>query len=196
MYEYTDKVILVMRKRFVKMFSEYKAQLNIDEVNVLKSSKTLYDDLFEFTVICFEKIAKRSYKRYGKKQKIDRDWVLDFLEEYDPVTKYVFAHEVERKQARFAESLISSPSPTKEVDTALRYWSKMASQYAIEVTDRATLDGMKDSGVKKVEWVAVEDPKTCVICDKRNGKIYDIDKVPPKAHIGCRCYLKPYKEVK
>lgn len=195
-YEYTDEVILYMRKRFVRMFSDYKSQLHIDELNVLRGSKALYEDLFDLTVDCFVRIARNAYKKYNKKdvKKIDRDWVLDYLTEYDPITKYVFTHEVERKQGRFAESVIASSTPMKEIDTALRYWSSMVNQYSIEVTDKAALQAMIDTGIKKVIWIAQDDEKTCKKCESRNGKVYTINNVPPKEHIGCRCYLKPYKE--
>ncbi len=152
----------------------------------------------------FLKLAKESYKQAKEfvpetesdnSTDITLEWLLAFLEEYSPVTKYVFNHEVERKMARCAESIISSPvSKDKEVMTALRLWAQMVAEYALEVTDEATKQAYKDSGVKKVIWLSFEDSRRCKTCKDRHNKVYDIDKIPPKPHIGCRCYVMPYDE--
>ena len=60
----------------------------------------------------------------------------------------MYLHEVDRKRSRFAESLIASDTKTKEVETALRYWSAMVTQYAIEVTDAAVKQAYIDDGIK------------------------------------------------
>lgn len=195
MYEYTDKVIKRLNLKFIRLFGRYKAQLHVDEINVLISAKKLYEELEAEAEKAFLLIARHTYGLYAdtKLKSPDRDWLLDYLEEYDPVTKYVYSHEVERKQARFAESIIASRTPDKEVETGLRYWSNMVRQYALSVTDYAALQAYRDSGVRYVKWITAVDGKECKICHDRNGKIYEIDKVPPKPHIGCRCILTPYK---
>lgn len=105
---------------------------------------------------------------------------------------YVYMHEIERKCARFAESILASDNRAREVETALRYWSNMVTQYAIDITDKAVEQAYLDNDVEKVVWVTIKDERRCVECRKRDGKIYDIAKVPPKPHLGCRCYLLPY----
>ena len=67
----------------------------------------------------------------------------------------MYAHEVERKCARFAESVIASTARAAEIKTGLRYWSAMVAHYAIEVTDKATVKAYKDCGVKRVMWLTV-----------------------------------------
>ena len=105
MYKYADKVLKKLNLKFIRLFSKFKSQLHIDELNILSASRLLYEQLEESAEKAFLLIARDTYKKYGDKHKqLDNDWVLDFLEEYDPVTKYVYLHEVERKQARFAES--------------------------------------------------------------------------------------------
>jgi SPP1 gp7 family putative phage head morphogenesis protein len=66
----------------------------------------------------------------------------------------------------------------------------------LEAVDTATLDGFKDSGVEKVMWNTNIDGRECKVCRERNGKTYSIDKVPPKAHRNCRCYLTPVPKSK
>ena len=106
--------------------------------------------------------------------------------------------ETERKAARLGEALAAAVSAgmatSKAVDEALRLWSNMVTQYAIEITDEARRAAMEEDGVTDVEWVSREDGRRCKICKDRHGKIYPIRKVPPKPHIGCRCYLKPARK--
>ena len=90
--------------------------------------------------------------------------------------------------------MVASENKAAEVDSALRYWSAMTTQYAIITTDAATKRAYMDSGVSDVMWVSVKDDKRCKVCKSRDGKIYPIEDVPPKPHIGCRCYLIPYSE--
>lgn len=194
MYDCTDKVILYMKKRFIRLFNQFKSQVSFDELNVLQSARSLYEELEKIVEDSFLLIAKRAYADNGGTHTytITTDWLLEMLEEYDPVTKYVYLHEVERKCSRFAESILASSNTAQEVNIALRYWSNMVSQYAIEVTDRAALQAYIDRGAEKVIWVTVKDEKRCKECRARDGKIYDITKIPPKPHIGCRCFLLPY----
>jgi len=194
MYDYTDKVILYMKKRFIRLFNQFKSRVSFDELNVLQSARSLYEEMEKIVEESFLLIAKRAYADNGGEftDTITALWLLELLEEYDPVTKYVYLHEVERKCSRFAESVIASTNKAQEINTALRYWSNMVSQYAIEVTDRAALQAYIDRGAEKAIWVTIKDEKRCKECRARDGKIYDIAKIPPKPHIGCRCFLLPY----
>jgi len=195
MYAYMDEIVKVARKRFIRVFNSYKAQVSIDEIKVLKTSKKMYVELEEIAEYFFLKIAKRYYKANVKKPhtSIDHDWLLDMLEDYEPTTEYVYTHEVERKQARFAESVIASDNKTKAFDKALRYWNDMFTQYAILVTDKAVTTAYRDNGVKKVKWYTVQDERLCDECFELDGKVFDIDKIPPKPHWRCRCWWLPVK---
>lgn len=194
MYEYTDKVIRYMRKKFIRLFDSFRGNIAFDELNVISSSKSLYEELEEITEESLLMIAKRAYTANGGKSDkvITSAWLLEWLNDYNPVTKYVYMHEVERKCSRFAESIIASDNPSAEIDIALRYWSNMVSQYAIDITDKAVEQAYVDNDVEKVVWVTVKDERRCRECRERDGKIYDIAKLPPKPHLGCRCYILPY----
>ena len=196
MYEYTDVIIRYLNKRFIEVFHRLKSLVSFDELNVLQSTRLIYDELMQITEEKLLELAVYYYNGTVKNPKtnIDREWLYLILDDYDPITKYVFLHEVERKRARLAESILASQNKSKEIDTALRYWSAMVTQYAIEVTDEAVKQAYVDDGVEMVMWVSMLDDRRCKECEKREGKVYDISNVPPKPHIGCRCYLVPWFE--
>lgn len=197
MYEYTDKIILMMKKKFIRLFSKMKSLTSFDELNVIQSSKQLYAELEDIVYESLLLIAKHAYKDHSDETIIDlivAGWLREWLDDYNPVAKYVYTHEVERKRARFVEALVVSDTKAKEVDTALRYWSQMATWFAIDTTDRATLEAYKAKGYTKVQWVTVDDEKRCSSCGKRHGKIYRITEIPPKPHLNCRCYWLPVGE--
>jgi len=201
-YEAADRAIRDMNKRNLRAFDRLKT-LKFDELNILQSVTKVYDDSTNLAKLRYLQIATDAYIEALILAGIDRkkaeemaedsiteDWVLDMLEEYDPVTLYQFLPEAERKKQRLVEALIASHNKNEEVDKALRYWTLQVAQYAINSVDEATIEGFKEAGVKKVRWIAQDDKKTCRICEERDGKIYRIDKVPSKPHFNCRCYLE------
>jgi SPP1 gp7 family putative phage head morphogenesis protein len=197
MYEYADKVVSFLNVRFIEMFGKVKSMSSFDELNMLQSVKELYREADELVRKMLYQIAVFAYENAEGEDVsgITEQWLVDVvLEAYDPVTKYSYINEVERKSSRLYESMMASDDRVKEVDTALRYWSSMVEQYAIITTDAATLQAYHDSGVVKVLWVSVKDNRRCSECISRDGNVYNLDDVPPKPHWGCRCYLIPYTE--
>lgn len=194
MYDYADKALVILFKHFIELFDGLKMSFFLDELNVFEKVNALYEELDELSQMWLTNIAARAYKDAGGEDKsfIDRLWITEnVLEEYDKVTKYVYTNEVDRKCLRLAESLIASDNKTEEIDKALKLWSAMISQYAITAVDTATLAAYKSLGVREVVWKSIKDGRRCKVCMERDGKVYPIDEVPPKPHIGCRCYLVP-----
>lgn len=197
MYEYADKVISYLNSRFIEMFGKLKALSSFDELNILQSVKELYREADALTRKMLYQIAVFAYENAEGEDVsvITEQWLLEVvLEAYDSTTKYSYVNEVERKCSRLLESMVASENKVAEVDSALRYWSAMTTQYAIITTDAATKRAYIDSSVSDVMWVSVKDDKRCKVCKSRDGKVYPIEDVPPKPHIGCRCYLIPYSE--
>lgn len=197
MYEYADTVISYLNGRFIEMFGKLKSLSSFDELNILQSVKELYREADALTREMLYRIAIVAYENAGGEDisVITEQWLLEVvLEAYDPTTKYSYITEVERKCSRLFESMVASDNKAAEVDTALRYWSAMVTQYAITTTDAATKRAYEDSGVINVMWVSVKDNERCKVCKSRDGMVYHIEDVPPKPHIGCRCYLIPYTE--
>ncbi len=193
MYEYADAALSYLNKRFIELFSHIKSLLSFDEANVLRSVNDLYRQLYEVTVEIFCQVAIQAFEEaLGIDASfIDRAWIEAILSDFDPVTKYVFTNEVERKAARLTEALIAGQGQISDVDSALRYWSDMVAQYAITVTDHATLEAYRERGIKYVEWVTKLDGHQCSVCDERAGRIYPIEEIPPKPHWKCRCETRP-----
>ena len=186
LYKYADGEIAKLNRYFIQEFLRFQG-LRVDELNVLSSAKSMYGRM--------DKAAQKAFVRMArdKDDDITIAEALFLLSEYDPVTRYVYEHEVERKRTRFAEAYIASNGDSREVKKALRLWSGMIRQYSISITDEALLLSYKKAGVEYVKWITEEDERRCTECASRQGKIYHIDKVPPKPHINCRCYYEPYE---
>lgn len=202
-YDYADRAIKDMNRRNLRAFGRLK-QLKFDELNVVNAVARTYDDSVRLAKKRYQQIAYEAYiaalllaKLEKKKAEdlaedsITEDWVLDMLEDYDPVTMYQFLPEAERKKQRTTEALIAALDKGEAVDKALKLWTLQTDHYADESVDRATTDGYKDAGVEKVKWVTAKDDKVCGECRKRNGMVYPIGKIPPKPHYRCRCYWVP-----
>lgn len=198
-YAYTDKALKALRRQMVRRFAGLKSLARSDEIHVLSTVRQVYIDLEEDTRRGYLLIAEQAWRQVTDTPSgVNRRWLDTILGGYDPVTGYVFDHECERKRARLAESLVAAlavgKNGSKEIDTALRLWSGMVTQYAIEITDAARKAAMEAEGVDKVMWQTRQDERRCAACKARHGKVYPLDKVPPKPHIGCRCYLIPFHE--
>lgn len=202
-YDAADRAIRDMNKRNLRAFDRLKT-LKFDEANILSEVTKVYRESRRLAIKRYLAIAILSYElaliecgydreraRKDADDDIMEDWILDMLEDYDEVTLYRFDEETERKAARLAEAIIASHNKAEEVDKALRLWSLQVAQFADNTVVRATKDAYAEAGVEKVEWVAEKDDRVCSTCDKRDGRIYALDNVPPIPHFRCRCTLVP-----
>lgn len=189
MYEYADKAVKYLNKKFASYFGFV---IPADELNTLNKVNATYRKSDEITRKMLLLVAKDKYRRLTEK------WLNEaVLSVYDEVLRYSYENETDRKRARLFEALVAAPNKVekkKEIKKALRYWAAMVAQYTITTADKANIQRMKDSGVKKVQWITAEDDRVCAVCEARDKKIYDIDKIPSKPHIGCRCYVKEVGE--
>lgn len=133
-------------------------------------------------VLAYKSASPHGNNPPGKK------WLNEVLNSYDPVTLYIYLNEVERKRDRAAEGINAAKNKSTEFKKALSYWHRQTAQYADIITDNARLKSFKDTGVKRVRWNTQEDEKVCGECEPLDGKVFDIDKAPPKKHWHCRCY--------
>ena len=131
----------------------------------------------------------------GEVREMGIDWIESFLDKYNPVTKYVFRNELDRKESRLCESLVSAMEERYEsYATAENLIVRQVKQSCIDLEDEVERDTYEDLGVEKVQWVAEDDGKTCGDCRALDGEIFEIGKAPHKLHQNCRCYLIPVKE--
>lgn len=198
-YRLSDKASsLLVRKaaaRFQKARSKMQAA-DFDELNVLSACRTLYDGLESDNGQAFLELCQLVYRDTSPHGKKEPDWplILAWLDEYDQVTKYVYAHEVTRKRAYAQEGVIASPTrrgKRQELQKAMRLWVRMSGQYCDILTDRTMVKAYQDAGVKYVMWVTEGDEKVCPVCRPLDGRIYPIGEAPKKQHWHCRCYLAP-----
>jgi SPP1 gp7 family putative phage head morphogenesis protein len=197
-YERSDKVAEYIQKQYVREFSKYSNIANFDAINVIKKSKKLYEWLDKVTREAFLMMAKLIYNDEANEDgDLAEAWLSGVLDEYDPVTKYVYSNEWERKRQMFAEGVIASETvkdKNYERNKSMRYLARQATQYTITIADKAQLEAFKANGVRKVRWDSENDTRVCEECHSRHGKVYAIYKIPPKPHYGCRCHLIPIVE--
>lgn len=203
-YGACDKAIKAMNRSIVEEFGRLK-MAKWDEIHIIRTVASVYNNsqkrarkryyevAFEGYLLYLMMLGEEPKKAHQMAEKaITEEWIDKILAEVDPLVMYRFDTETERKAYRLAEVLEVSPERNREIDKAMKEWSRQIGQYAINVTDYAGLQALKDYGVKEVEWVTAEDEKVCHACGAMNGIVYDIDEVPVKPHPNCRCTIRPH----
>lgn len=204
-YENADKTVKVLNREFLREFDRLKLA-KWDSVNVIrevsgiyrnavkKTRKRLWEIAFEAYIAALYECGIRPKEAMRMAEEtITEEWLNAWLEETDPVTLYRFDTETDRKKQRLTEALGVAFDKDEEIDKALRYWVKQVGQYAIGSVDFSRIRAFKDADIKKVMWMTERDERVCDECGPLDGEIFDIDKIPPKPHWGCRCVLIPVK---
>ena len=190
-YSQTDKTLAYLLKQFARLFGSITA---FDELNVINKSHEIYSEALRVTEQESARLVKNVYDRTSDKNTMEEpeaiSLVVTLALAYNPVTKYIFRNEIDRKRSRFAEGVIASDAPREEIELAKRLLIAMTKQFADDATFDAVIQAYKDDGESEVEWVTAEDDRRCKECAERHGKVYPIDAVPPKPHLHCRCYVK------
>lgn len=182
-----------MNRQYGRLFRKASS---FDELNVIPLSHEIYDAVYALAKKEATRLAGVIYDDHresedGTSGEFDAaGFVLALLLAYNPVTKYVFENELDRKRARFAESLIASNTPQEEIALAKRLVAGMNAQFMDDVTFEAVVQAFRDNGTERVRWVTAEDDRRCKQCKSMHGKIYPIDEIPPKPHIHCRCWVE------
>ena len=215
LFKKTDEAILVLTKRLIKNFNCLNSSLSalkFDEINVM-ASQTIINNVSA----TFNKNDKEikfylfflywyMYNFVMEEDKICRkeaeQKVLQYLEEPNQVTKYIYADEYNRKKARLTENLLAdivtsnvvhSSQIRKDIKKTESYVARQAKQYADLVTLQGVYDAYKAAGVSKVMWVSQRDKKVCGECAGLDGRIFSIGNVPPPVHQNCRCFTIPLR---
>ena len=195
----TSKLHREFRHNRVALFDE----MNI--VSVKRHINKLYTTVYKTVKQEFLGVAKEIEQEIydevialgfdGDLRDIDEAWIEEFFNAYNPVTKYVFSNEIDRKKSRLFESLVASRL-TKEQSykTAENLLVRQIKQYAIDLEDAIAMVVYEDTGVKGLQWVAEDDYRTCDDCKELDGNVYELHEAPDKQHHNCRCYLIPIEE--
>lgn len=202
-YDAADKAVQEMNRLNLKAWNRLKLA-KWDEISVIRAVGKAYDDSVQLAIRRYYEVALEAYivalyqanvpppeATERGTEAITTDWVLDMLEEADPVTLYIFLTEAERKKQRLIETLTATQNKNAEIDKALKYWTMQIRQYADNSVYRARMDAFRAAGIEHVRWVSQDDDRVCKECDKLDGLVFAIDDVPPPQHYGCRCYLVP-----
>lgn len=210
MYRLADKLLEQLKKLIRREFNRLGI-FGFDELNaprITQETTSLFDRLMRENKKQYLEVAKKAYAdaiasavAAGYKDpgvnRIDEAWLLGLLAAYNFVSGYLYESEAERKRLRLAEQMMTAREYLNRtlyndsIRRSANLWWTQTAHYMLDAVDTATLDGYKDSGVEKVMWNTNIDGRECKVCRERNGKIYAIDKVPPKAHRNCRCYITP-----
>ena len=196
-YLKTDKTIAYLTKQYAKLFRRVTA---FDELNVIPMSHEIYDEALQITEQEATRLVKAVYDSYRDPEEEAlpvseaHAAVIAMFSAYNPVTKYVYENELDRKRSRFAEGVISSDTPREEVELAKRLLVGMNKQFVDDATFDAVVKAFTDAGVKRVRWITAVDDRRCKECKARHLKIYSIDNIPPKPHLHCRCYVEKVEE--
>ncbi len=196
-YSKTDKTIAYLNKQYAKLF---RRVTSFDELNVIPVSHEIYDEVRKIVEQEATRLVKSVYDSYRESEALPaseaHEMVVALFGAYNPVTKYVYENELDRKRSRFAEGVISSDTPREEVALAKRLLAAMNKQFADDATFDAVVKAYEDDGVKRVKWITAEDDRRCKECKARHNKIYNIDNIPPKPHLHCRCYVEKVEKKK
>ena len=210
MYRLADKLLEQLKKLIRREFNRLGI-FGFDELNVPRVTNE--------TTELFERLMAENLRRYlqvaqkagtdAKAMAIaagyedreiaipDEAWVKAFLQSYNFVSGYLYEQEAERKRLRLAEQMLTAKeyqSRTLYNDSIRRsanLWWTQSSHYMLNTVDVVMLYVFELMGVVQVQWITNIDGRECQTCRDRDGEIYDIDKVPPKAHRGCRCSWRP-----
>ena len=206
-YQMADAAAAKIIKRLRQEFRHNRLSL-FDEMNVLavrKHVEKLYANAYkiikrEFVAI-LSPLAEELYAEAlamgfdGNIRELGEAWVDVFFGKYNPVTRYVFLNELDRKEARLFEALVASSDDRQQsYKTAENLLIKQVKQYAGDLEDEITKVVYKDAGVKMVQWVAELDHKTCETCSGLDGIVFSIEDAPDKQRYHCRWDLVPVKE--
>lgn len=111
-YELADIASDLLRKQAIRRFQNARVKantINFDELDVIRICTDLYENLDSDNKKKFLELIQLTYRRTKPKGETEPDlsWLLALLDEYNPVTKYVYSHEVERKKAYLQEAIIA-----------------------------------------------------------------------------------------
>lgn len=202
LYRPLDAFLEKAKKRIKREFLRLSL-VGFDQLNVIQTKRmtqAMYDRLDEFNRKEYERLARHAWhEAYGWMRKKPRemdylDFVMEYLDGYDPVTQYIYTKEVERKRMRLAEAILTAREYSdrsaldKAVKKAADLWYTQTMQYGIDLMTGALMAAFEAEKETRLMWNAVIDGRECNVCHSRNGQVYSIRDYPPRPHYGCRCY--------
>lgn len=207
-YQAADRASELLNRAILKRLSKAKSSLTLlkfDELNVMREIDRLYTGIEQDCRRVFRELYIARYEALWyalKDEKPDEDELDELVEMYlagmwdepDELSHYAFGPELVRKRDRAKEAILAVPTKAQrqlELEKAVRFVIQQIGFYVDITEDAASLQALKDAGVKRVQWNVYGDNRVCGTCESMDGNIYPINRVPVKPHLRCRCYLTP-----
>lgn len=201
MYEYIDENVERLKKQTQTAFNNFRLSLlKFDELNVMQvktETESLFTKLKRQSDRFYTGLLNHLAESMGfEEDKYDLD---ELLETYSGTLLYSFSAEMERKRERLFETMVaiddmSDPEILSQQKKNIRNWNTQVEEFGVDIERNIFLSELRDSGIRKVQWMTAEDERVCTDCSDLNGIVFDIDNVPRRPHIGCRCWLKGVSE--
>lgn len=201
MYEYIDENVERLKKQTQTAFNNFRLSLlKFDELNVMQvktETESLFTKLKRQSDRFYTGLLNHLAESMGfEEDKYDLD---ELLETYSGTLLYSFSTEMERKRERLFETMVaiddmSDPDILSQQKKNIRNWNTQVEEFGVDIERNIFLSELRDSGIRKVQWMTAEDERVCTDCSDLNGIVFDIDNVPRRPHIGCRCWLKGVSE--
>ena len=194
-------------KRKIKQEFNRIRLAGFDELNVIRVqslTESIWKRVDRFNRDAYAEMCEWTYEwvyvQYGEKPP-HRDWtkvVDDWLRGYDPVTRYIYDRELERKRLRLNEGILATrenqdrPGLEDVVRTAANLLLTQSLQYGLDLIGETELEAFQEAAEDEdalVRYNACNDSKTCNECWKLNGKVFRISAAPHiPQHYRCRCW--------
>ena len=178
-----------------------------DELNVIRVqsiTESIWKRVDRFNRDAYAEMCEWTYEwvyvQYGDKTP-HKDWtkvVDDWLRGYDPVTKYIYDRELERKRLRLNEGVLTTretqdrPGLTDVVRAAANLLLTQSLQYGLDLIGETELEAFHEAPEDEdalSRYNACNDSKTCNECWKLNGKVVKVSEAPHiPQHYRCRCW--------
>ena len=201
MYEYIDENVERLNKQTQTAFNNFRLSLlKFDELNVMQvktETESLFTKLKRQSEIFYTGLLNHLADSTAfAEDNYDLD---DLLETYSGTLLYSFSTEMERKRERLFETMVaiddmSDPEILSQQKKNIRNWNTQVEEFGVDIERNIFLSELRDSGIRKAQWMTAEDERVCIDCSDLNGIVFDIDNVPRRPHIGCRCWLKGVSE--
>lgn len=201
MYEYIDENVERLKKQTQTALNNFRLSLlKFDELNVMQvktETESLFTKLKRQSDRFYTGLLNHLAESMGfEEDKYDLD---ELLETYSGTLLYSFYTEMERKRERLFETIVSiddmgDPEILSQQKKNIRNWNTQVEEFGVDIERNIFLSELRDSGIRKVQWMTAEDERVCTDCSDLNGIVFDIDNVPRRPHIGCRCWLKGVSE--
>lgn len=122
----------------------------------------------------------------------------DLMKRYDQMTKDYVISEIRAgivSGENTGELITRLSGPTSVLSIATASAERMVKSVVMHAMNTARLELYKSNSdlVKKVQYVATLDPRTCPVCGSLDGKTWALDEQHPSPpmHYNCRCVLAP-----